>query len=63
MIPVPTGAELLKFLAGLAPEALAALLAWVRGDSDDEPSALTELPETLKSEIELERMKARAAKP
>jgi hypothetical protein len=56
--------EALKFLAGLAPEAVLALLAWIRGeDSETEPAALAELPDTLKSEIELARLEARSAKP
>ena len=53
---------IVRELAALGPEALRALVAWLDGDSAQvAPEAFAELPETLRSQIELELMEARAA--
>jgi hypothetical protein len=56
-------AAILRAAAAIAPEALRALIDWLDGADGDDPDALAELPEVLKSELALERMKARAANP
>jgi hypothetical protein len=56
-------AALLEAAMGLAPLAVKELIDWLRGDSDESPTAaLSQLPPAMKTALGHERMRARMAK-
>lgn len=62
MSALGTAGQVLLELAKLAPEVVEAIMAWLRG-GDEHPvptDALAQLPDTLRSEVELARLEARA---